>query len=224
MQRRRAQRYAESAATLRKALGLCYEGATTLIARSHLAGVLDLQGETDEALKELYAIEALAPDYSTVRRHLGRLESRRGNYEVASRFFVDYCRRNPFDPQAYQSWIQSGCFQADRQSLGTATSLLEQGVAMRPDSFELVYLLGLLYKLDGKHGPARRQFRRAVELCWEAAGTRQMELKKQIAVLETLALASVEINPNVARAACRELLNIDPRNPVARNILSHLPQ
>lgn len=149
----------EAVAELSKAIGV-YPDATEL--RFALAKLREQRKETDRAVqiyREIVASNKYAPDALKAKIRLAVLALAEGHLSRASALADEVLEANPGDRQGLMLRGRIALFRKDSQKAVAAfRSLLRE----QPDSWEILNLLAIAHKLDGKPALAQESLERAV--------------------------------------------------------------
>jgi hypothetical protein len=144
---------------LRRATAATWPTLDTLKARTYRAALLDRSGRTVEALDQIRVIDSMAPNFGKTRRHRADLALRTHHLTEAAQALISYCRKDPFDPLAYDIW---------RELARTAARAGRPGLA-RPE--EAARLLGIA-QLYRSHRLGKGEVERLRQWFLDAAGAR----------------------------------------------------
>jgi len=141
---------------LRKSIATTWPTLWTIKARLKLALLYQNSGYTSAALAQIRAIDRLAPNFATIRRHEADLLLQLDRPEDAARAILRYCRKNPFSRDAYRLWtaileraVQAGTPQAARPDKAVKLLAIAEE-RIQADIFRIWYTRLELGKRDGK--------------------------------------------------------------------------
>ena len=124
---------------------------------TQLADVLDASlnpADKKEAESEYRSALELEPGDEKAQLRLGEMEMDRGNLQQAEAHFANAMKVAPTDADAALGMAKMKLAMKQNDQ---AQRLLEQAVALEPDDYEAHYLLGRLYKQEGRDGDSQKE-------------------------------------------------------------------
>ena len=128
---------------------------TNVRARANLGGLLTVQGNHDEALRELLEAVRLAPDMASARTNLGIERAMRGEAAAATAEFAAALAIDPRDEQAHYNL---GVLLGSQGDLGSAIVHLREAVRLAPKHTDAQNNLGVLLAMAGEYQEAVEHF------------------------------------------------------------------
>ncbi len=179
---------------------------------SKLAELYMRSGELDKALPESkLAVESAVDEVDKSQRllvHAGILEALE-QYEEARQIYLDALKKDPKNTEARV--LLSGVYLREGQH-AQAIATLKTVLQSDPRNLLVLYNLGRIYEVTGEKTLALDYYHQAY----------QADVSNELVTRDILRIYLEQSDASKAEAFCREVLEQQPENLVARKVLSHL--
>ena len=167
------------------------------------------EGHPDEAIKNFQQSLLLRPTYAIALLNLGNVYRRQKAFEKAEECLNHAFALQPDDPEVNYSL---GMLFAQQNQMQRASDYLQKAIDLRPDYPEALNNLGILFVQLQDYAKAEEQFKTCIRL---NPGFDQ-------SYLNLARLYAIRNEKEQARDVLQKLLNIQPQNPGAMQILEML--
>ena len=171
----------EAKKLLRKAQTLTTDESETILIHAGLAEIAQLKDQFEIALKHYQSVAEKAPDFPNIWFHIGSLYHQLGQHSDA----ISYLRRSiETTPDLVEAYAELGAIQLEEHEVTLARDTFKQGLAIDPESVDLLAMVSLAYLQNNDLRNAGKYLDQAEELDEEhqlvqVARSAYNQLKKQ---------------------------------------------
>jgi tetratricopeptide (TPR) repeat protein/peroxiredoxin len=176
---------------------------------NNLGMIAAQEGHAEEAIQSFQQSLLLRPGYATALLNMGNVYRRQKSFSQAQDFLEQALAIQPDDPEVNYSL---GMLHAQQSQMQLASGYLQRAIDLRPDYPEALNNLGVLFVRGQDYAKAEEQFKTCIHVAPDFDQS----------YLNLARLYAMRGDQQRARDILRELLQIQPQNPGAKQALEML--